>query len=112
VWLVSGDMSRTVRAYQRAIRAWDLAQCAFAVRESEDVYFVTGYTRGRLECGIDGRILVDKCNNSGWLLAWLNGIEWERIPACKKKICCGKCQRRLRVDIRELRRELKEGGYL
>ena len=61
------------------------------------------YSNKRLEYTVDVRLLAQRCNHSGWLVAYLEGVRWESVPEFVKG--------RLTVDIRAFRRALRSGGY-
>ena len=61
------------------------------------------YSNKRLEYTVDIRLLAQRCDRSGWLIAYLEGTRWESVPERRKG--------RLAADIRTFRRELRGGGY-
>ena len=61
------------------------------------------YSNRQLEYTVDIRLLAQRCNLSGWLIAYLEGARWESVPERRK----GK----LSADIRKFRRALRDGGY-
>jgi hypothetical protein len=61
------------------------------------------FSNRQLQYCVDIEILVEKCDNSGYMAPYLSGMRWEAIPEEFR----GKCA----ADIRRFRRELREGGY-
>ena len=61
------------------------------------------YSNKRLEYTVDICLLAQRCNHSGWLIAYLEGARWESVPE--------RIKGRLSADIRAFRRTLREGGY-
>jgi len=61
------------------------------------------FSNRQLQYCVDIAILVEKCDSSGYMAAYLSGMRWEVIPEQFR----GKCA----VDIRRFRKELREGGY-
>lgn len=57
----------------------------------------------QLEYRVDIALLVERCDGSGYMAAFLSGTRWEAIPSAK--------QGQVAADIRRFRRELREGGY-
>ena len=89
--------------FQRGREAHDLAQCPSAGRRTQDGYYVTGQTQGRLQLGVDIRMLIEEYDKSGYLEAHFWGMRWEAIPPEK--------QGQVAADIRRFRRGLRDGGY-
>ena len=61
------------------------------------------FSNERLQYCVDIAVLVDRCDCSGYMAAYLSGMRWEAIPPEK--------QGQVAVDIRKFRRELRNGGY-
>ncbi len=61
------------------------------------------FSNRQIEYCTDISVLVDRCDRSGYMAAFLSGMRWEAIPPAK--------QGRVAADIRRFRRELREGGY-
>lgn len=61
------------------------------------------FSNKQLQYCVDIVILVEKCDRSGYLAAYLSGMRWDAIP----EVLQGKCT----VDIRNFRKALREGGY-
>lgn len=61
------------------------------------------FSNKQLQYCVDIAVLVDKCDRSGYMAAYLSGMRWEAIP----EVFQGKCA----ADIRRFRKELREGGY-
>ena len=61
------------------------------------------FSNKHLQYCVDIAVLVEKCDSSGYMAAYLSGMRWEAIPEEFR----GKCA----TDIRRFRRELREGGY-
>jgi hypothetical protein len=61
------------------------------------------FSNDRLQYCVDIAVLVDRCDRSGYMAAFLSGMRWEAIPGCK--------QGQVAADIRRFRRELRNGGY-
>lgn len=61
------------------------------------------FSNERLQYCVDIAVLVERCDRSGFLVAFLSGMRWEAIPERLK----GKCA----ADVRRFRRELRVGGY-
>jgi hypothetical protein len=61
------------------------------------------FSNERLQYCVDIAILVERCDRSGFLAAFLSGMRWEAIPPPK--------QGKVAADIRRFRRELRHGGY-
>jgi hypothetical protein len=61
------------------------------------------FSNERMEYCIDISLLVERCDRSGFMAAFLSGMRWEMIPPEK--------QGQVAADIRRFRRELREGGY-
>jgi len=61
------------------------------------------FSNERLQYCVDIAVLVERCNRSGYMEAFLSGMRWEAIPPAK--------QGQVAADIRKFRRELREGGY-
>ena len=61
------------------------------------------FSNERMEYCIDISLLVERCDRSGFMAAFLSGMRWEMIPPEK--------QGHVATDIRRFRRELREGGY-
>lgn len=61
------------------------------------------YSNRQMEYTVDIRLLAQRCDRSGWLIAYLDGARWESVPERSKG--------RLAADIRAFRRELRFGGY-
>lgn len=61
------------------------------------------FSNERLHYCVDIAILVERCDRSGYMAAFLSGMRWEAIPE--------KFRGTVAYDIRKFRRELREGGY-
>ena len=61
------------------------------------------FSNERLQYCVDIAVLVERCDRSGYMAAFLSGMRWEAIP----EVFRGRCA----ADIRRLRRELRDGGY-
>ena len=61
------------------------------------------FSNERLEYCVDIALLVERCDRSGFMEAFLSGMRWEMIPEKFR----GKCA----ADIRRFRKELRDGGY-
>ena len=61
------------------------------------------YSNEHLQYCVDIAVLVERCDRSGYMGAFLSGMRWEAIPPGK--------QGQVAADIRRFRRELREGGY-
>jgi hypothetical protein len=61
------------------------------------------FSNERLQYCVDISVLVERCDRSGFLAAFLSGMRWEAIPDKK--------QGQVAADIRKFRRELRHGGY-
>jgi hypothetical protein len=61
------------------------------------------FSNERLQYCVDIAILVERCDRSGYMAAFLSGMRWEAIPLGK--------QGQVAADIGEFRRELRDGGY-
>jgi hypothetical protein len=63
----------------------------------------SNFSNERLHYCIDIALLVERCDRSGYMAAFLSGMRWEAIPPAK--------QGQVAADIRRFRRELREGDY-
>lgn len=61
------------------------------------------FSNERLHYCVDVSLLVERCDRSGYMAAFLSGMRWEAIPPGK--------QGQVASDIRKFRRELRDGGY-
>jgi hypothetical protein len=61
------------------------------------------FSNERLQYCVDITVLVERCDRSGYMAAFLSGMRWEAIPPAK--------QGQVAADIRKFRRELRDGGY-
>ena len=61
------------------------------------------FSNERLQYCVDIAVLVERCDRSGYMAAYLSGMRWEAIPPEK--------QWQVAVEIRRFRRELRDGGY-
>ena len=61
------------------------------------------FSNKHLQYCVDIAVLVEKCDSSGYMAAYLSGMRWESIPEKFR----GKCA----ADIRRFRKELRDGGY-
>jgi len=61
------------------------------------------FSNERLQYCVDIAVLVERCDRSGYMAAYLSGMWWEAIPPAK--------QGQVAADIKRFRRELREGGY-
>ncbi len=99
-------MPRSPRGhFLRAVELKTLVQAPSTVkyRKEPPAPVKCDFSNERLQYCVDIAILVERCDRSGFLAAFLSGMRWEAIPENLK----GKCA----ADIRKLRRELREGGY-
>lgn len=98
--------------YTIGVEEWSLALCPYATRDTQKGFFITGQTMDRIRFGTDIRGVVAKCNHSGYLEAFLDGLRWEQIPReCRSKTCCGHCARALANDLEDFRNLLIGGGW-
>ena len=90
---------------------WSLALCPFAVRNTPKGFYIPGQTQARIRFGTEIRMILDRCNGSGHLVSFLEGMRWEQIPReCRRKTCCGRCSKALAVDLELFRDALVKGG--
>ena len=61
------------------------------------------FSNHRVHYCVDISLLVERCDRSGYMAAFLSGMRWEGIPE--------KFRGKVASDIRKFRRELREGGY-
>src|SRR5512146_2603710 len=61
------------------------------------------FSNERLQYCVDIAVLVERCDRSGYMAAFLSGMRWEAIPE--------KFRGKVASDIRKFRRELRDGGY-
>ncbi len=61
------------------------------------------HSNRQLQYCVDIAVLVERCDRSGYVAAFLSGMRWESIPTAK--------QGQVAADIRKFRRELRHGGY-
>ena len=61
------------------------------------------FSNERLTYCVDIAVLVERCDRSGYMAAFLSGMRWEAIPE--------KFRGQVASDIRKFRRELRDGGY-
>lgn len=61
------------------------------------------FSNERLQYCVDVSLLVERCDRSGYMAAFLSGMRWESIPEEARGMVAS--------DIRKFRRELREGGY-
>ena len=61
------------------------------------------FSNERLHYCVDIAVLVERCDRSGYMAAFLSGMRWESIPTVK--------QGQVAADIRRFRKALREGGY-
>ncbi len=61
------------------------------------------FSNERLQYCVDIAVLIERCDRSGYMAAFLSGMRWESIPTAK--------QGQVAADIRKFRRELRHGGY-
>jgi hypothetical protein len=61
------------------------------------------YSNERLQYCVDIAVLVERIDRSGYMAAFLSGMRWEAIPE--------KIRGKVASDIRNFRRELRDGGY-
>ena len=61
------------------------------------------FSNERLQYCVDIAVLVERCDRSGYMAAFLSGMRWESIP--------DKFRGKVASDIRKFRRELRDGGY-
>jgi hypothetical protein len=61
------------------------------------------FSNERLQYCVDIALLVERCDRSGYMTAFLAGMRWEAIPTVK--------QGQVAADIRRFRKALREGGY-
>lgn len=90
---------------------WSLALCAFHPRETNDGFYITGQTAERIRFGTEIRRIVEWCDSSGYLFAFLDGLRWEQVrKECRRKVCCGHCARALAADLEAFREALEDRG--
>ena len=100
------DVSRSPRGhYLEAIQLWSIVTCAKISR-----YKAPCPLAERVECSneemeyaIDVRHLAGKCDRTGYMRSYFEGLRWEMIPERWQKIVA--------VDIRCFKAELRHGGY-
>ena len=61
------------------------------------------FSNKQIEYCVDIAVLVERCDRTGFMTAYLSGMRWDAIPEESR----GKCA----ADIRRFRRELRNGGY-
>lgn len=61
------------------------------------------FSNERLQYCVDIAVLVERCDRSGYMAAFLSGMRWEAIPPGM--------QGQVAADIKKFRRKLREGGY-
>jgi hypothetical protein len=99
-------MPRSPRGhFMRAIELRTLVQAPSTVkyRKEPPAPVKCDFSNTRLTYCIDVAVLVERCDRSGFMAAFLSGMRWEAIPPAK--------QGQVAADIRRFRRELREGGY-
>ena len=99
-------MPRSPRGhFMRAMELRTLVQAASSVkyRKEPPAPVRCDFSNERMHYCVDIAVLVERCNRSGYLAAYLSGMRWETIPSEK--------QGQVAADIRKFRRELRDGGY-
>ena len=99
-------MPRSPRGhFMRAAELRTLVQAPSTVkyRKEPPAPIKCDFSNERLQYCVDIALLVDRCDRSGYMAAYLSGMRWEAIPPDK--------QGQVATDIRKFRRELREGGY-
>ena len=99
-------MPRSPRGhFLRAAELRTLVQAPLTVkyRKEPPASIKSDFSNERLTYCVDVAVLVERCDRSGYLAAYLSGRRWEVIPPEK--------QGQVAADIRRFRRELKDGGY-
>lgn len=99
-------MPRSPRGhFMRAAELRTTVQAPFAVeiRRKPSAQLRVDYSNQRLEYCVDIALLVERCDRSRFMAAFLSGMRWEMISPEK--------QGQVAADIRRFRRELREGGY-
>ncbi len=61
------------------------------------------FSNERLQYCVDISMLIEQCDRSGYMAAFLSGMRWEAIPTAKQGLVA--------ADIRKFRRELRHGEY-
>jgi hypothetical protein len=99
-------MPRSPRGhFLRAAELRTLVQAPSTVKYRKDppAPIKCDYSNERLQYCVDIAVLVDRCDRSGYMAAYLSGMRWEAIPEVFRGMCA--------ADIRRFRRELRDGGY-
>lgn len=99
-------MPRSPRGhFMRAAELRTLVQAPSTVKYRKDppAPIKCDFSNERLQYCVDIAILVEQCDRSGYMAAYLSGMRWEAIP----EVFRGRCA----ADIRRLRRALRDGGY-
>jgi hypothetical protein len=89
----------------RAAELWTLVEAPSTVkyRKEPPAPVKCDFSNERLQYCVDVSLLVERCDRSGYMAAFLSGMRWEAIPPER--------QGQLAADIRKFRRELRNGGY-
>ena len=99
-------MPRSPRGhFLRAAELRTLVQAPSTVkyRKEPPAPIKSDFSNERLQYCVDIAVLVERCDRSGYMAAYLSGMRWEAIP----EVFRGRCA----ADIRKFRKELREGGY-
>jgi hypothetical protein len=91
--------------FMRAAELWTLVQAPSTVkyRKEPPAPVKCDFSNNQLHYCVDITVLVERCDRSGYMAAYLSGMRWEAIPLEK--------QGQVAADIRRFRRELRAGGY-
>jgi len=85
------------------LRTLVLAPSTVKYRKEPPAPIKCDFSNERLHYCVDIAVLVERCDRSGYMAAFLSGMRWEAIPVDK--------QGQVAADIRRFRRELRDGGY-
>ena len=99
-------MPRSPRGhFMRAAELRTLVQAPSTVkyRKEPPAPIKCDFSNNQLHYCVDISVLVEKCDRSGYMAAYLSGMRWEAIPE--------KFRGTVSSDIRKFRRELRDGGF-
>ncbi len=99
-------MARSTRGhFMRAAELRTLVEAPSTVkyRKEPPAPVKCNFSNERLQYCVDIAVLVERCDRSGYMAAFLSGMRWEAIPE--------KFRGKVASDIRRFRRELRDGGY-
>jgi hypothetical protein len=100
------DHPRSPRGhYLRAIEIWSIVQCPKIIkyRETCATALRVDFSDEELEYAIDIRHLAGKCDRTGYMRNYFEGLRWDQIPE--------RWHGTVSADIRAYKRELRDGGY-